>query len=287
MHRNGSLEDRITAQMSGLSPKQKKLARFVLDSKAFLLYATASQTGEKAGTSAATVVRFAQSLGYAGYSEMQTAIRHEMPRYYTALERIQAQMDMTPSPDNIRQQVFYTDMANIERTADRLKDEQITPILNEIENAERILIIGSGLSAAPALFLAHSLKIIGFDARANINEGLSLAADTANLHAGWLLIAIDIWRYARSTVEAVMIARDNGAKTIAITDNLISPLASLVNYAIEVSTEGTAHNRSPTAVMSVLNLVLAALSYRMPEKAMEALQRLETAYKDNNLLMVD
>jgi DNA-binding MurR/RpiR family transcriptional regulator len=287
----GSLENRITSSLDDFSRKQGRLARFMLDNKYFISFASASQVGDKVGASAATVVRFAQSLGYEGFSELQTAIREELPSYLTAVERMGKRL-ASPRPagdtaGDIPSQVFHTDITNIERTANALSSARLEAALDAIVEADRILVVGSGLSAAPALFLTHSLKVIGFDARPAIDGGLSLAVSTVQLHAGTLLIAIDLWRYVRSTVEAVNSARRQGATVITITDSIVSPLAQVADHAFEVATDGVVHSLSPTAVISLLNAFIAALSYRVPEQSMEALRRVDAAYRRGDLLIME
>ncbi|HSF83541.1 MAG TPA: MurR/RpiR family transcriptional regulator [Anaerolineales bacterium] len=282
-----SLDERITELHNKFSPKHKRLARFVLDNKYFMSFASASQAGKKTGTSAATVVRFAQTLGYDGYSELQAAIRAELPSYLTAVERIQARLEEAPPPDNIPHKVFYTDISNIERTANNLDELKLEGAIKTIITAKRILVVGSGLSASPALFLAHSLKIMGFDARASLNEGLSLAADTAQFSNGSLIIAIDLWRYVRSTIGAVENAKKQGARSIAITDSIVSPLARMADFAFEVATDGVSHSLSTTGVMSLLNVLVAAISNLIPAQTMRSLRRVDSAYRDNNLLIVE
>jgi DNA-binding MurR/RpiR family transcriptional regulator len=282
-----SLEERITALLDRLTTKQKQLARFMLDNKYFVSFASASQVGENVGASAATVVRFAQSLGYEGFSGLRAAIRKELPTYLTAVEHIEKRLAVLPSPYDIPQQVFHTDIRNLERTASKLDAAQFNAALDEIVQARRILIVGCGLSAAPVLFLAHSLKVIGFDVRMATDGGLSLATDMAQLRPDMLLIAIDLWRYARSIVEAVRAARSQGARVVAITDSVMSPLAQAADYAFEVATDGTSHSLSPTAVISLLNVFIAALSYRVPEQVMEALRRVDAMYRTHDLLYVE
>ena len=164
MDQPGSLEERIAASLDGLSPKQKQLARFVLDNKYLVSFASANRVGESVGASAATVVRFAQSLGYDGFSGLRAAIREELPTYLTAAERIEKRLADPPRPHDIPQQVFHTDISNIERTANNLDAAQFNAALDAIVGADRVLIVGCGLSAAPVWFLTHSLKVIGFNA---------------------------------------------------------------------------------------------------------------------------
>ena len=98
------------------------------------------------------------------------------------------------------------------------------------------------------------------------------------------MIAIDLWRYTRSTVEAVHASRRQGATIVAITDSVMSPLAQAADYVLEAATDGTGHSLSPTAVFSLLNVFIAALSFRLPEQVMEALRRVDIMYRTQNLL---
>lgn len=108
--------------------------------------------------------------------------------------------------------------------------------IQALSQSQRILVAGTGLSSSIAVFLAHSLKIIGLDARLSSNEGLSLASDIAGLRQGDMLIAIDLRRYLRSTVSAVRKARSAGAQVIANTDSIVSPLVESADFAFEVVT---------------------------------------------------
>ncbi len=285
-HANG-LEARITASLDRLSPKQKRLARFMLDNKYFVSFASASQVGENVGASAATVVRLAQSLGYAGFSGLRAAVREELPTYLNAVERIEKRLTAPPSPHDIPQQVFYTDISNVEHTASNLDVAQFNAAVDAVLGANRILIVGCGLSAAPVLFLTHSLKVMGFNVRMAVDGGLSLAIDIAQLRSDSLLIAVDLWRYARSTVESVRAARRRGALIVAITDSVMSPLAQAADYAFEAATDGTGHSMSPTAVISLINVFIAALSYRVPGQVMESLRRVDAVYRTQNLLFTE
>jgi DNA-binding MurR/RpiR family transcriptional regulator len=282
----GNLEERITSALDSLSPKHKLMARFILDNRYFTTFASASQVGEKNATSAATVVRFAQALGYAGYPELQDALRAELPSYMTAVNRMQAHIRSAKQLTTSPQQVFYTDLHNIERTASNLSEDNLNLALQMILKAGRIQVIGAGLSEVASLYLAHSLKVMGFDAWAVEGEGLQAAIELSRLRPGDLIIAIDLWRYVRMTVNAVSMAKERGIQTIAITDSIVSPLAQMADYAFEIATEGIAHSLSVTALMSLLNVFIALLADRVPQQVVESLRRVDEAYRSNDLLIM-
>jgi DNA-binding MurR/RpiR family transcriptional regulator len=279
------LEKRITGVFDRLSPKQKRLARFILDNQYFISYAPTSQAARKTATSAATVVRFAQALGYEGYSEMQLALRSQLPHYMTAVERMQAQLGNIPEKATNPCDIFAMDISNLEATARNLNEDKLEQAVQEILKADNILVVGSGMSEGSAVFLTHSLKVIGFDTRAITSGGLPLAVDLANLRKGSLLVAISTWRYVRSTIDALTMARQAGIATIAITDSLVSPVADIADYVFEISTESNWHSLSPTAVISFINVLIAMLSRKIPDRALESLRRVDTAYRDRDLVL--
>ena len=94
-------------------------------------------------------------------------------------------------------------------------------------------------------------------------------------------------RYVRSTVDALHQARERGAPIVAITDSVVSPLAREANIAFEVATDGAVHSLSVTAMMALLNALIAAVSLRQAEQTGEALRRVERAFTDRNLLLLE
>jgi DNA-binding MurR/RpiR family transcriptional regulator len=283
---SSSLKEHISNSLETLSPKHKAIARFVLNNDYFTSFASASQIGEKTNTTAATVVRFAQALGYEGFSELQDALRAEMPDHLTTAARMMKHMLDQQPPSSNPQQVFYTDIKNIERTASGLSVESLNAALDAIQKAKRILVIGAGISYAPVVLLAHSLKVMGFEAQAILGEGLQTAVEIAHIKPDDLMIAIDLWRYVRMTVYAVSQAKEIGIPVIAITDSIVSPLAQKADIAFEIATEGVAHSLSITALISLLNVLVAMLADRLPEQVYASLKKVDEAYVGNDLLIM-
>jgi DNA-binding MurR/RpiR family transcriptional regulator len=281
-----SLRSRIANLVDTLSPKQKKIARFILDDPYFTSFASANELGEKNNTTAATVVRFSQTLGYKGYSHLQDTLRSELPNYMTTIARLRKRMSEKTLPTSNIQQVFYTDIKNIERTASNVSEKNLDAALETIIKSKRIWVIGAGLSYAPAVFLTHSLKVRGFNSLAIQGEGLQAAVDISRIQPDDLMIAIDLWRYVRMTVNAVKQAKKKGAQVIAITDSIVSPLAQMADIAFEIAAEGIVHSLSITGLMSLLNVFIAMLADRVPEQVYESLKQVDEVYRGNDLLVI-
>jgi len=288
MSQDTDFRARITIHFPKLSQKQKKIARFMLDNPYFVAFASASDLAEEVDASAATVVRFCQAIGYDGYASLQQEVRQGLPTYTTAVQRLERRLTAPHrEKDDILGQVFATDLANIQRTADLVTQDNFQQAVEALGKARSILVVGAGLSAAPAVFFAHSLKVMGFAAQGVTNGGIPLAVELANLQPGSVLVGIGLWRYVRETVEALRQGREQGAVTIAVTDSPVSPLAQLADYSFAVATEGVAHSMSVTALMSLLNAFVAALSYEVPDEVVHALRQVDAAYRQGSLLITE
>lgn len=279
------LEDRIAAAFDQLSPKQQALARLILDNRYYASFASAAEIGEKVESSAATVVRLCQALGYQGLPDLQEAIRTELPSYLTAVERLQQHLTVLPVNGEIPQRVFATDEQNLRRTGNATSSVTFDAAVSLLANARSVLVVATGVAAAPAMFLAYSLQVVGLHARAALDGDVALGVSTAHLGADDVVVGISVWRYIRSTVEAIEGAKANGVRTIAITDSVVSPLARAAELAFEVATDGVAHSLSVTAMMSLINALIAGVSLSDPTRTSQALQRVDHQFLSRNLLV--
>ncbi len=65
----------ISKKIGSLSGAQKRLGHYILSDSTALLLSTSRELGRAVGVSESTVVRFAQSLGYDGYPELNGSFK--------------------------------------------------------------------------------------------------------------------------------------------------------------------------------------------------------------------
>lgn len=279
-----NLENRITAQFDSLSPKQRAIARLILDNRYFASFASAAEIGERVDASAATVVRLCQVLGYEGLPDLQESIREDLPSYLTAVERLERRSILPSINEELPQRVFANDLANLRHTATVLASPDFDRAVDLLTTSNQVLVIGSGVSGPPAQFLAYSLEVMGRSARAIVDGGLGLAVALARLTPEDVVVGISFWRYTQATVHALQQARTHGVHTIAITDSIVSPIAREVDVAFEVATDGVAHSLSITALVSLLNAFVAGVALQQPEETSLALREVDSQFKALDLL---
>lgn len=282
-----SPREHILANFPNLSPKQRRLARYLIDHEDVVAFASTSQIAEQTGTSAATVVRFCQVLGYEGYPDLQAAVRSQFPQYRTAVQKLAERITNGNLAEHLPAQIAQANINNIQKTLSHVSDSVLAGAAAAIIRARHVHIFGSGLSAAAAISAEHALSVLGFVAQACTEGGVSQLFEISRLTDQDLVIVISAWRYLRNTVEAAEAARAAGATCIAITDSPVAPVATLADYVFITDIEGAVHSRSLTGILSLIDLISAAIVAERPQESMESLQRIDTLYQDNDLLRSD
>ena len=252
------LDDKILAFLPQLSKKQRGIARFFLDNPDIVAFSSASEVGARTQSSAATVVRFCQALGFEGYVELQATIQERMGYRPTMVQRLEERLTDPISQDDLLARILAADIRSIERLAEFTDSDHLQAAAAEIRGARQILVVGGGTSAAAVEYFCHSLQVIGLPARSLTCGGEPLALALAFLCPDDVVIGISFWRNLRNVVQAIQQAQDVGAKTIGITDSKLSPLARRPDYSFLVATDGVAHSVSPVATLSLLNVFVAA-----------------------------
>lgn len=281
-----ALESRIERLFDALTPKQQVLARLILDNRYMASFASAAEIGDQVEASAATVVRFCQALGYQGLPDLQAAIRSELPSYLTAVERMERRRAVASADGETPERTFSTDIRNLQRTADAVNAAAFRQTVDLLAAAREIVVVAGGITAAPALYLAYSLRVIGLQARAVLEGEVVQVVNTAHIVADDVVVAIGVWRYIASTVEALVWAKQAGARTVAISDSIVSPLARQADVALEAATEGAAHSLSITAMMSLINALGTDVALRAPERSRDALLRIDRRLQERGLIIL-
>ena len=285
MTSTSSPREHILANFPNLPPKQRRLARYFLDHEDVVAFASTGQIAEQTRTSAATVVRFCQVLGYEGYPDLQAAVRSQLPHYRTAVQKLAERITRSDFSEHLPAQIAQANVNNIQKTLSQVSDSELTDIVDAIIRARNVRIFGSGLSAAAAISAEYALLVLGIAARACTDGGVNQLLEISRLTDQDLVIVIGVWRYLRSTVEAAGAARAAGATCIALTDSPVAPVATLADHVFITDIEGALHSRSLSGVLSLIDLISAAIVAERPQESLEALQRIDAFYRENDMLL--
>ena len=97
-----------------------------------------------------------------------------------------------------------------------------------------------------------------------------------------MIIAISFPRYSVKTIQTVSFAKNRKAKIIAITDGAQSPLAKYADCSIYAGSDMVSFVDSLVAPLSVVNVLLAALSMRYKDSVTDTMLSMESIWNTMN-----
>ena len=218
---------RVRAALPRTTPAERRVAELALADPAGSAALTVTALAEAATTSQATVVRFAQRLGYDGYPELRLALAAA-----GADERAR-QRDTVPGTDiaagddaaTVIAKVGHLDANAVRDTAAQLDPAALAAVADALAGARRIDLYGVGASAVVATDLHMKLFRIGRFSQVWSDYHQALVS-AALLVPGDVAIGVSHSGTLPETVGALQEAKARGASTVAVTNYPDSELAA-------------------------------------------------------------
>jgi DNA-binding MurR/RpiR family transcriptional regulator len=269
----------IQVKFPRLSKGQKLIAEYILKHYDKAAFMTAAKLGISVGVSESTVVRFANELGFSGYPKLQKALQELIKNKLTTVQRIELSNDFV-SEESALKGVLKSDMENIRATLEKINHKTFEDVINGIFSANKIYIIGLRSSTALSEFLGFYLNLI-LDNVKVVGYGISdIFEQIINVDENDLVIGIGFPRYAARTIESLDFAQSRGAKVVAITDSLLSPLAARADYTLIAQSNMASFVDSLVAPLSVINALIIAVGLREKEKISTTFANLENIWEE-------
>ena len=272
----------IQGKFIRLSKGQKLIAEYILKNYDKAAFMTAAKLGVSVGVSESTVVRFANELGFSGYPKLQKALQELIKNKLTTVQRLELRNDYFSDGDALKG-VLKADMENIRATLEKINENVFEDVVKSIFEAKRIYIIGLRSSTALSEFLGFYLNIILQNVKV-VSYGISdVFEQMINVSEGDLVIGIGFPRYAAKTIDALAFSQDRGAKVVALTESLLSPLATKADYTLIAQSNMASFVDSLVAPLSVINALIIAVGMREKENISNVFAGLEEIWQNYNV----
>lgn len=274
---NSDLLSRIRLQYRALSKSHKRIADYLLSNYDKVAFMTASTVGKSLGISESTVVRFAASLGYGGYPELQRALQDTVKTRLTTVQRYE--MSKEHKQGQSLSKIMLSDIDNIRQTLDQFDDAVISKFIEEVIAARRVYVLGLRSSSVLANYLGFYLNFILPDVHIIHETAQDVYDQLLNMSKQDVLIALSFPRYSKRTYDCVDYSIKNGTTILGVTDSLDSPLFQKAKYCLTAKYNMNTFIDSFVAPMSLLNALIIGIS--MKKVGVEDnLERLEQIWDD-------
>ncbi|QEL25595.1 MurR/RpiR family transcriptional regulator [Bosea sp. F3-2] len=229
----------ILAQRESLPKRIAQIAAYALDNPDEIAFGTAASIAVSAGVQPSTLIRFAQHLGFDGFTSLQAVFRERLRErnssYEERLNTLRAGESGVARNHRIFDGFLTASRKSLDVMSRALDDAALDRAIATLAEAETIYILARRRSFPVASYLAYALGKL--EVRNQLVEsaaGLSPEIISFATPKDAALV-ISFSPYTPTTIEDARGLAERGVPVVAITDSAFSPLASVAQTWFEVA----------------------------------------------------
>ncbi len=242
----------IRMRLPSLTPLEGKVAADILGRRDISPDMSLREVAEGSGVSEAMVVKVAKKLGFAGFREFRAGL---IEYYGSESASLHSEISAEDTAGEVVQKVFRTAMQALEETFAILDLEAFERAADYLHRARQRDFYGLGGSAQIARDVSHKFLRIGI--RTSVfDDAHMMMMSAALLTPDDVAVAYSHSGNTSAVIEALELARRNGARTIAVTNYADSPLARLADVVLcSTAQNSPLLGENATARIAQLNLL--------------------------------
>ena len=262
------LRNAIAARYPELSKQLQKIARFALEYPDDMALETVASLAARAQVQPSSMVRFAQALGYDGFSNMQLVFRSHLvtgsASYRDRIESLRRQHDITGGdPASVLASFVDEGVTSLELLRDHTPKAALGAAVDLLAGADDIYVLAERRAFPVACYLFYALARL--ERRTHLLDGVggTLAQQVSVVRDRDVLVAASFPPYSPQVAEVFVACHQRGVPTIAITDSPVSPLALESTVAFHVKQQEEGKFRSLVAPMCLAQTLVVALGHHL------------------------
>jgi len=262
------LQNEIRNRYSSLSKRLKQIAQYILDNSSTIPFDTIAEIAKKADVPPSTLIRFANAFGYDGFNEMKQVFRDnliEETGSYTERVKIyrqisQESVEVPESPTDILKTFSMVNATALKQLPGQIDSNELNKAVDILNAAENIYVIGMRRSFSVATYLTYALSHL--ERRVFLIDGLGgmFREQLSLVTPKDAVVAISYSPYSQEVVDLVSLGVDKGAKQIAITDSMVSPLSAFSDVCFVIREAQMDGFRSQVSTMCLVQTLMLSMA---------------------------
>jgi DNA-binding MurR/RpiR family transcriptional regulator len=252
-----------------MSKTYQKISVYLTQNPNDVAVLSVNAIAERCGIHASSFVRFAQSLGYEGFKDLQGLFQRRLstaaPGFEARKKALEAELGARTDRSEVGflRDLVVRDIASLQDILAEISGEDLATAVDLLEKSETIFLIGQLRSAPVVELLRYVLTMLGKRC-VLLDPGGGLATYMARTMKNTdLLFAVSFRFYATEVVNVVEDAAARGIPIVAISDSTLSPLAKSAQVLFPVPEHEYTFSRSLAAPMCLAQALTVALASRL------------------------
>jgi DNA-binding MurR/RpiR family transcriptional regulator len=256
----GDLIEELRLHFDGLTDSQKRIAEYVVEHVETVAFSTLDQMAAHLDVNPSTIVRFTYRLGLAGFPDLQERMR----------ELVREQLSRNGDPiheghiahlEGTRLGAsFSNDWQNLHRTISGIDAAAFDRAADMIVHAGRVYVVADSSALPVAQYFAPVLNRMRSGVWLGASQDAHAMTPLAKITPEDCVLAFTFPPYASTVHRAVLWAKQNKAKIIAVSGSRISAVGQIADAVLLASSANMGAKPSMVAPMAIANALLNTIS---------------------------
>ena len=245
------LKEAIGREYPEMSKQLQRIARFVLERPDPLALDTVAAIAKAAHVQPSSMIRFANALGFSGFTEMQQIFRgHLVARSASYRERIAEMRRNRGAGGNgdaaagVLHQFVSESIGELEHLEEAVAAPQFRAAVRLLAGARRIHVVAQRRAFPVAFYFAYALNQLELTTNLLDGVGGMLRELVRGIQPKEVLLAVSFRNYSPDVIEVAAACHGRGIPVIAMTDSALSPLKPYARIAFELGDDSRRPFRS-------------------------------------------
>lgn len=258
-------------RFDGMSRAYQRISEYLTQNPNEVAVQSVNALAARCGIHASSFVRFAQSLGYAGFKDLQVLFQRRLstaaPGFEARRKALEGELKLREDRSELGflRDLVVRDIASLQDLLDRIDAGELSRASQLIEAADTVYLAGQLRSEPVASLMRYILTMLGkrcvlLDASGGLATHIARTMTSADV-----LIAVSFRFYATEVVNIAEDCAQAGVPIIAISDSTLSPLMKSASILFAVPEHDYTFSRSLAAPMCLAQALMVGVAARLQD----------------------
>lgn len=260
------IKERIRRSYTKLPSSQRRIADYFVDHFDRIPFLNVQEIAGAIPSSDASIVRFAQRIGFEGFKELQEEIGLTLQHRLRTGGLFSVPASQAAA-DDLLTAVARQDVKNINETLDLIERERFEAAVEAIMRARHVYTAGLGISYLLAEVLSYQLTQVGVPSSPLRQGPLVFAEQVLYFRPEDALICFSFPPYSVETIDTARFVHERGNTVIAVTDKMTAPITFSATLSLLVKSHNMLYTNSFAAISVVINALSTACALKDKPRA--------------------
>ena len=233
------LRNKLVEDYSDLSGRLQQITRYAMTHPNDMALETIAVLAKRTEVPPSSLIRFAKSFGFSGFSEMQKVFQQgllgRMSEYQKRVQNLN--LEISQQEDEIQSNLGYFVQGGIQALQSlrkTVKDEDIEKAASIMIESDVVHIAAQRRSFPIGTYLTYALSHLGVPNMLLDSVGGMFPEQGKNIRKGDVLLAISFSPYAHEVLKLAGNVKEQEIPVIVISDSILNPLGLFSDVCMEV-----------------------------------------------------